>query len=276
MYKASNTKLLSIAMKLLILILITKVISLALWWYLPSDGVELNAKKSYQVKYQRVDFKNMIKRAKSESSGSVTAEQTQQQTPAYSINSLVLKGLYGSKFNGFAIVAQKSSASNTTIVAVGESYGGYKLKEIELNDVIFTKAGKEYILKLQENSKTNFSNAVKRVKKSLVNDEGEYRVSKSDIHYYSKNPNQIWKDIAIAPVKKNGKITGFKVNRIKANSKMAMLGLEKGDIIIEANNIKLSSFKDAINLYKNINKIDTIALIVLRNNQEKEIIYEIH
>jgi len=275
MHKLSRTKLLSIAMKLLVLLLIAKVFSLALWWYLPSDGIELNAKKSYQVKYQRVNFKNMLVRVKSPVD-EMSTEQRLQQAPAYSINSLLLKGLYGSSFHGFAIVAQKTSASKTTIVEVGEIYAGYTLKEIALDNVIFSKSGKDYILKLKESSKTDYSRAVSKVHSKNINKYGEYRVSKTDIHYYSKNPNKIWKDIAIAPVKKNGKITGFKVNRIKVNSKMAMLGLKKGDIIIEANNIKLSSFKDAINLYKNINKIDTIALIVLRNNQEKEIIYEIH
>ena len=46
------------------------------------------------------------------------------------------------------------------------------------------------------------------------------------------------------------------MTRIKPNSKMAQLGLKKGDIMIRANNIKLTSFNDAIKLYKKIDKID--------------------
>ncbi|MDQ7068989.1 MAG: PDZ domain-containing protein [Sulfurimonas sp.] len=71
-------------------------------------------------------------------------------------------------------------------------------------------------------------------------------------------------------------MVGFKVNRIKANSKMATLGLQKGDVITKANNIELKSFKDALDLYKKIDKIETISLVILRNNQEREIIYDIH
>jgi len=273
MQKLSNTKLLSVLSLLLVLLLIAKLISVALWWYLPSEGVELNAKKSYQAKYQRVYFSNMLifsrvpDKRKSESKA---------QSTSYSINSLVLKGLYGSKLNGFAIVAKKSALKKTSIVAVGEVYAGYRLKEIELNQVIFTKADKDYVLTLEKSDTKNFSKAVKRVKRETSSQNDEHIVTKRDIKNYSNNPSQIWKDIAIAPLKRNGKIEGFKINRIKAGSKMAELGLKRGDVIIRANNVKLSSFNDALKLYKDIDNIETISLVVLRNNQEREIIYEIH
>ena len=272
MQKLSNTKLLSVVSLLLVFLLVAKLASVGIWWYLPSEGVELNAEKSYQAKYQRVYFSNMLVHPKVPAK-----EETQSKaTTAYSINSLVLKGLYGNKFSGFAIVAKKSAATKTSIVAVGEDYAGYKLKEIELSQVIFTKEGKDYVLALEKSTNKSFSKAVKKVKNGEKSQNDERVVTKKDIQKYSSNPSQIWKDIAIAPLKRNGKIEGFKINRIKAGSKMAELGLKKGDVIIKANNVKLSSFNDALKLYKDIDKIDTIALVVLRNNEEKEIIYEIH
>ncbi len=57
---------------------------------------------------------------------------------------------------------------------------------------------------------------------------------------------------------------------------MARLGIQKGDIIIKANNIELKSYKDALNLYGKINDLDTIQIVILRNNQEKEIVYDIN
>jgi len=272
MQKLSNTKLLSVVSLLLVLLLIAKLISVAIWWYLPSEGVELNAKKSYQAKYQRVYFSNMLIYSKVPDK----RQDESVKSTSYSINSLILKGLYGNRVNGFAIVAKKSAAKKTTIIAVGEVYAGYKLKEIELNQVIFTKADKDYVLVLEKSNNKNFSNAVQRVKHKTSSQNDEHIVTKQDIKKYSNNPSQIWKDIAIAPLKRNGKIEGFKVNRIKVGSKMAELGLQRGDVIIRANNVKLSSFNDALKLYKDIDNIDTISLVVLRNNQEKEIIYEIH
>ncbi len=275
MQKISSNKLISNVTTLFTLLLLAKLISLVVWWFLPSEGISLNAKKSYQATYQRVDFKNMLARAQVKKS-TTTAQAQTNNTSAYSINSLILKGLYGNQTHGFAIVAKKSAVKKTTIVSIGEVYAGYKLKEILLDKVIFTKSGKEYVLKLASSSKSDLSKSVTRVKQQNSADMNEHSVSKQDINFYSKDPSRIWKDIAIDPVKKNGKIEGFRVRRIKPNSKMAELGLKKGDIIIKANNIRLSSFRDAIKLYKNIDKINTIELVVLRNNQEKEIIYEIH
>lgn len=273
MQKLSNAKLIAVISKLLVLLLMAKIIALAVWWYLPSEGVALNAKKSYQAKYQRVQFSNMLTHSKVADAEDVSA-LTKSKTKAYSISNLLLKGLYGSKFNGFAIVAKKSSPTKTKIIAVGESYEGYKLKQIGLHNVTFTKAAKEYILSLKE-SKNKMSDVFTKVKKTTSASEDEKQVTREDIQSYSNNPAQIWKEIAIAPLKKAGKIVGFKVNRINKNSKMATLGLKKGDVITHANNIKLSSFNDALKLYKDIDKIDTIALTIQRNNQEKEIIYEI-
>jgi len=263
MPKLSNSKIIKSFTILLTLLLIAKLISLGAWWYLPSDGVELNTQKSYKAKYQRVDFRNML----------IALKVVQkQEAPTSSINSLLLKGLYGSRFKGFVIVAKKSSPI-TTIVGVGEVYAGYKLKELFLDHVVFTKDSKDYVLSLIVPSKKHSKSFIRRVEKD---DYSSKQVTKQDIHSYSKNPSQIWKDISIAPYKENGKITGFRVGRISPNSKMAALGLRVGDILIRANNIELTSFNDAIKLYKDIDKIDTLALVVLRNNQEKEIIYEIH
>ncbi len=270
MQKLSNKKFLRVVSILLVLLLLAKLISLAIWWYLPSEGVELNAKKSYRAKYQRVDFSNMLVYAK------VADTPAKQEASSYNIDNLILRGLYGSRFHGFAIVAKKASPKVTDIVAVGEIYEGYTLKEIALTQVLFSKNAKDYVLALETTSKLNTSDVVKKVEHQETAQTQTKEVTKADINFYAKNPKDIWKDIAIREVVKNGKIAGFKVNRIKKGSKFAELGLEEGDVIIRANNEELNSYSDAIKLYKNINNIDVLELVVQRNNQEKEIIYEIH
>ena len=277
MQKLSSKKLLAILFTLLTLLVLAKAVATFIWWYLPSKGVELAEKKSYGISYQRVDFKNMLTKAKV-AKESLLAQKKETSSTSLSINNLILKGLYGNESYGYAIVAKKATPKKTEIIAVGELFEGYKLYMIELNQVVFTKSSKEYVLKLTESEIKNSQriNRVKRKKSSNRSSaNAEKEVTRADINSYAKNPSKIWKDISIVPLKKSGKIVGFKVTRIKKGSKMAELGLEKGDVIIEANNIKLSSFKDAIKLYKNINKLDTISLIVERNNEEKEIIYEI-
>ncbi len=277
MINLSNSNLLSIVTKLLVLLVIAKAISLVGAWYLPSDGEEIVKKTSYQAKYQRVDFKTMIQKSISSSQTDENGEVSSSGS-SVSITNMILKGLYGNSKSGFVIVALKSKPAETTIVEVGEVYSGYKLKSISIDSAKFTKGSKEYILELTKAQESKSFIKKVNVKETSSDDEEvtEKNVSREDINFYAKNPKQLWKDISIKEVKKGKKIEGFKVKRIDPKSKMALLGLKKGDLIIKANNKELKSYKDAIDLYKNINKLDTIQIVVLRNNQEKELIYEIN
>jgi len=57
---------------------------------------------------------------------------------------------------------------------------------------------------------------------------------------------------------------------------MAALGLQRGDIILKANGVALTSYNAAFKFYKNINKLETLSLLIKRGNEEKELIYEIN
>jgi len=267
MIKLSNSKLILIFTKLLILLVLAKAFSLLIWWYFPSDGVELSVKENYQPKYQRVDFKNMIIKA------NVKEASIKKQTTdsAISIKNMILKGLYGTESKGFVIVAMKSNPKQTSIVAVGESYQEYILKSIFSKSAKFHKDGSDFILSLEE--VTNVSYITKANENTL---EAQTTVSRQEIGYYAKNPDKIFKDISLEEVKDAKELVGFKITKIDKNSKFASLGLMKGDVIVKANNVKLKSYADAIQIYKNIDDLDTIQIVVMRDNQEVELVYEIN
>jgi general secretion pathway protein C len=271
MIKLSNSKLILVFTQLLILLVIAKSIALGLWWYLPSDGVELSLKENYQPKYQRVNFKNMISSSKTKE-----ANQVKQRTGSgISITNMVLKGLYGKDEKGFVIVAMKSNAKKTSIIEVGEDFGGYTLKSIFITSAKFHKNGSDFILSLEKIKNPSTVTEV-RSKRSNSNRPIEAKVNRKDIEFYAKNPKQIWKDISIQEVKDGKKIKGFKVTKIGKNTRFAELGLKKGDLIIKANNVRLQSYSEALEIYKNIDKLDTIQIVVMRNNQEVELVYEIN
>lgn len=279
MRKLSNSAIISIISKLLILLVIAKGLSLVLWWYLPSDGIEMKIKNNYQPKYQRVQLKNMIKQELV-----VVEKVVEEVLDTISITNMLLKGLYGTSTNAFVIVSMKVSPKETEIIGIGEEFKGYKLKSITTDSAIFGKDSKDYILELDDpNNKKGVKGKsvgdITKVSKKKVIVKGNDKpigVSRKDIAHFAKNPKQIWRDISIKEVKVNGKIIGFNIRSIKKNSKFAILGLQRGDLIIKANNVKLESYKDAINIYKNINKLDTIQIVVIRNEQEVELVYDIN
>jgi general secretion pathway protein C len=268
MINLSNSYLISLATKILIVFILTKSISLALLLTLPDSGVELNLKQNYKPNYHRIDFKNMVKDTKE-----VNMASQKFTSKIGNITNMLLKGIYGTEDMGFAIVAQKSSPKTTKIVEVGEMYLGYKLKSIMAVGVIFIRDSKEYILNF---GKPRASKSFITKAKGSSNTGAIKNISRNDIKKYVKNPAKIWKQISIQPLKNGRKLKGFKVTRVLRGSEMAQLGLQKNDIIIKVNNIELNSFKKVTDFYANINKIKEVEIVVLRNNEEKELAYEIH
>ena len=268
MIKISNSNLILIFTKLLILLVVAKLISFGAWWLLPSNGIELSVKENYQPKYQRVSFNSMIK------TDVKSTAQAKKKDSGKSITNMVLKGLYGKGENGFVIVAMKSTPKTTTIVEVGESYERYELMSISARSAKFHKNGADFILSLEKIKTDSILRKVKKDDTPIV--DGVSNVSRSDITYYAKNPKQIWRDISIKELRDGKKIKGFKVTKIKQDSRFASLGLQKGDIIIKANNIVLQSYKDALQIYNAIDKLDMIQIVVMRDNQEVELVYDIN
>jgi len=263
MKQLSKNVLLNLLIKLLFLSLTAKLIGTVLVWFLPVESVELKKDPISVMPYHRISFHNMLEKGQSHVS------QKHSVLKALSINNLLLVGLYGNEQYGFIVVSTKRAPSKTDIISIGESYKGYKLKKIFLNYVIFTRNSKEYVLELENRvNKEDIS--------SIEKSNSEISVQRRDILYYSKNPSQIWRDISIKEIRQDGKITGFRVQKIRTNSKMAQLGLRRGDIIIKANGQPLQSYRDAIKLYENIDRMKVLSLIVKRGNEEKEIIYEIN
>ena len=269
MQKLSNSWIISLITRLLILLAIAKIISLVVWWFLPSDGVELQKKENYKPSYQRVDFRVMLI---SPSVLKAKIQMKQEMTASgVSITNMILKGLYGKGSIGMAIVALKSSKKKTSVVSVGEVFSGYTLKTILKSAVVFTKNSKDYTLSMAKS---------KNISKSMISvipvEQTTKKVARKDINDYISNRKDIWKDIAIDPVKVGNEIQGFRVKRINKNSQLATLGLKKGDVIVGANNVQLTSYKDVLDIYKNINKLKVIQIIISRDGQEQELIYDIN
>jgi len=266
MNKLSNSNFLKTLQIALALVVIAKIVSFVAFVVLPDKGVELALTKSITPKYHRVDFKNMIK----------NPQQKKRVVPkvaqGISLTNMVLKGLFGKGSEGFIIIALKASLNRTSIISVGEDYSGYKLKLILIDGVVFEKNSQEYILKIDSkkiDKKIMFIEEIQEENKPL-------KVQRTNISYYQKNPEAIWKDIGINEIKNGNTIDGFRVTYVKKGSKMDMLGLQKGDIIISANNKELHSYKDAFDVYNQINSLDTMAIVIKRNNNEKELVYEIN
>jgi len=261
-----NINIKTLLVRLIILSVIAKVLATIIYIVLPKTPLKKEAVFDITPQYIRVYFDNLFGKNKKEEKNEVSIYIAQ-------VGDLVLKGLYGNEKQGYAIVANKHNPSKTTIIAKGEVYEGYTLLAVYIDHIVLEKNGKKYSLYLQKPKNAHLSTPLSPVVQD--NNEDAIRVYHDDISYYASNPNAIWKNISIRELKKNGKIEGFKIIWIRQNTKFSQLGLKKGDVIIKVNNKRLRSYKDAVDIYKNISKIKTLSIVVLRNGEEKELVYAV-
>ncbi|MEN4053657.1 MULTISPECIES: PDZ domain-containing protein [Sulfurimonas] len=268
MKKLSNNSVVKILLTLGLLVVLAKAIALIALWMLPASAVRMDNEGVSSHPYYHINFNKLIGATRKQ----VTQEIASKQ--ALSMDNFILHGLYGNEKEGYIIISTKKEPKKTDIIGIGEKYKGFRLEKIFLNYVVFTKNDKQYILHLR----AKFAKKTKRVPQPTISQGQErvYEVKRSDIGYYSKNVAQIWRDISIKEIGKNGSFEGFKVAKIRPHSKIATLGLQSGDIITEVNGKKLKSYKDVLQIYQNINKLDAISLQIKRGNTQKEIYYEIH
>lgn len=269
--------LLAMLTRLLIIVIIANTISLSLLWFLPGEGVEYVSTHSTQPEYHRYRVKGMLQEGMTASGERrSSSDGGPSSAPVQEISSLLLQGLYGNKDSGIVVIAKRATPTKTEVIASGEQYGGYTLVGVDVDSAIFTRNGKEYRLMMQDADKTPVLRPRTDVVENNSDDLDTTRVSREEVTSYAKNVDRLWKDISIVEVREDGKIKGFKVTRIKAGTPLARLGLKRGDILIKANNKRLRSYAAALDIYKKIDTLQALQLVVLRNNQEKEIVYEIY
>ncbi len=263
---ASKVWVVTLLTRLIVIVIIGKLLGLLLLWLLPNEGIDFYEQKRMLPPYHSYTVNTIIEPQivqKGDKSGIGYLESN--------INTMLLKGLYRTKSSGYIIVAMKTRADKTEVLGIGDSFAGYKLIEIKPSGAIFEKDSRQYTLEL---IRTDLASLRKKHAPFI---EGQpYQMSRLEIQEYAKNFGAILEDISIIEVKDRGKLKGFKITRIRPNTPFSYLGLRKGDIIIKVNNEPLKSYADVLNIYQNINDINEIELIVLRNNKEKELRYEIY
>lgn len=273
-------KLISFFLPFLTIYVISFVISKIIYIQLPKHSVESTKNSSNLYEYRKYDYINSFKvntptKKKTESEKSLKAD--------YILNeNIILQAIYQlSEDDGFVIL-QERGQSKTHTISKNEVFKGYKLISIKSNFILFEKDDKIFKL-FMENRKDNNKSVATNIQNRQVNDEkpkiikndDNYIVQKQDIQNYTKDLKKIWNDIGLKTEKKNGKKIGFKVYKLKKNSVFTDLGLKKGDIMTEANGIKLDNYQNAFKLYNDINTIEQLRIKILRDNTEMELEYEI-
>jgi len=244
--------------------------------YLPSAGINHNEEVRGKSLYYKIKL----------SSNKATPQKESKKILMGSIKDIELLAIYSA--SDITVVTVKFKGK-TKVLSNADSINGFMLESAGNNYAVFSKSGKTYRVDLIK-SKSNTKSSIKRASSEAFSKErggsgpvgeiidvGDHKiVDKSLLNHYAKNIDDIYKNIGIADMKKDGKLIGFRISFVKRGSPFSKLGLQRGDIIKSINGQEINSYNAAFNVYKNIGNIENLTLVIIRGKTEMELEYEIN
>ena len=271
-------------MALLVLLLMVKL----LWFivelvWLPSSGVEHVEEKGGKALYYRV------KLTPNEAPAPVKTAPKEISKPAGSIKDIVLLAIYNASDATVITVEYKKK---TKVLSRGDEINGFVLEGAGSNFATFSKNAKTYQISLIKSKKdTKSIGSIKKTSKTSPRQQiptsagavgdiinaGDHRIiDKSLVEHYANNMKEMMKYIGVVEQKEGEDLKGFRVTFVRKNSHFSKLGLRRGDVIKSINGQEISSYKAAMDVYKNIDTIDSLSLTITRGKKEMELEYEIN
>ncbi|MEA3521472.1 MAG: PDZ domain-containing protein [Campylobacterota bacterium] len=242
---------------------VIKVTMLGALFFLPHQGVD-------RVDVEEASLYQSYKPSKPFALKGKKTAPVVKKAPVYQLKNLTLQGLYDDPKTPFIAV---EDAKKISLVGLGESFKGYKLIDVKADRAIFEKSQKQYELLFKE--KALKKGAISVAEPEIIQDDAAVFVKRKEIKHYAKNFDAIWKNIKIKEIIKDKRLKGFEVTWVKKDSLFAKLGLIKGDVITGVNGKTLKSVSQVFKIYNNMDKMDSLKLMILRDNQEKELEYEV-
>jgi len=188
-----------------------------------------------------------------------------------------IKAIYRSYDDSFISI---SDGKLSTVVPLHGVYKNhFRLVALTDTTALFRGFGKSYRLRLGEDDNLARQEVVKRTIADPAHPDTKHDEWRS-IPYQTiaeqlSNLQTLGKKLDITPEMSQGKITGFRVNSIAPDVVFAQMGIVNGDIIQSVNNKKIESYPDMLALISQVPHLRSIRIVVLRNNLDKELIYEI-
>lgn len=256
-----------------LLAVIIKTGMLVLAWQLPKKGVD-------EIPFQPENLYTSYKPSKGFKLMRPTVRKTppRPKGPVYKLDRLKLKGIYAGASAFIAVEENKK----VLLIGIDETHNGYRLTEVHDDHAVFMSKGKRYELRFDEDKKKGKSTITQAPRekiappvRSVINEGDAVFIERNEIRHYAKNFDDIWKSVKIQEIIKNKRLEGFRVNWVKEKSVFEKIGLQKGDIIVGANDRRFKSLSEVFRLYNNVDNIDSLKLTILRDNQEMELEYEI-
>ena len=114
-------------------------------------------------------------------------------------------------------------------------------------------------------------------KETIAQDLGDnrYVISRETLSKHLDNLNSFMSSVRIMPYFKDGEAHGFKVAAVRRNSPVSQLGIQRGDIIMSVNDVGVGKPEDLVNLYRQLQQLDTITIDIERRGSPLTLTYSL-
>ena len=282
LFKPDIFKTILALLALLLLVKIVWFVVQILW--LPVSGVDQVAQNGAKPLYYRVK----LTPNKAEAPTIIKPTKKPVQQTSGSIKDIKLLAIYNASDITVVTIEHKSK---TKVLSRGDEINGFVLVGAGNNFATFSKKSKTYKVMLLKSKTSSKSGSKKSSKKTIlekvsqapkketgdVTDAGDHKIiDRSLLKHYAQNMEDIYKNIGIAEIKNGKDLAGFRITFVRKDSPFAKLDIKRGDVIKSINGQEINSYNAAFGVYKNIQNIDNLTLVIQRGKEEMELEYEIN
>ncbi len=92
----------------------------------------------------------------------------------------------------------------------------------------------------------------------------EAEIDRSLVNELLSDPTKFIRSVRVRPNRQGGKVNGYKLRRFRADSPLALLGAQKGDVIHKVNGVDLTSVDKALGAYQNMRSANDLTFSITR------------
>ena len=257
-----------------------------------NDKKGKNRKQYYEIVSQRDLFQ--IQPPKGEAKKTKEEEEEEKVAPITQLRLKLLGTMIGKGIIPFAIILDERSRKQD-LYTEGDQIGPAQLIKIYRHKVILLHDGNEEMLLAfdQLDASLDASLAVTdpsssskaagssklptRVGKKIG--KNHWAINRDEVQDVITNSSQLLTQVRIIPHFAQGKMDqpdGFQVANIKPRSFFDMMGLRNGDVIKSVNREPIDNPEKAFEAYQKFKQESQIEVVVLRNNRETTLKYDIN
>ncbi len=257
----------------------------------PADSAPVSAEKQSLKDFEIILARNIFDSSAQQQEVAFTSEEPKESAPPSAPPQSRQKlDLLGTVVAGEDSLALVRSGKETDIFHLGDEIpGGGKLREISRNTVTV-----EY----QDGSTASFTlysgdqetgqppaaaPPPRRTSQAASAQEGirevgenQYVLDREEVEKARSNMNELLKQARLEPMIVNGATEGFVVRMVRPRSLIAMLGIQRGDVIMEVNDVSLDSPEKALQIFQQLREARNISIGLTRGGEKINFQYQIN